>query len=250
MLEQLPEMNPPDWLTRIDDKTIKEQFPLKCVLQDSLYYPAAGFDGVPVAHLAGNFLSFVYVDYGVSREDLLEELCSRGFRGYQVMAQRKVSKDELTPNGWTPISPVRDDGDPAKYKDWIKQPFCEWLIFQRSSGFTDEHGPCRFSLLYLCADGVAAFQALYLSNRLSPSGIAIIQPGHAFGGNWTDFTDANGPLARAVIGNPSGKPNVLLYGGAGGRDFYRDPCWLEYAESLGFLGATSIGVWRRCGAAA
>lgn len=245
MIDALPAMIQPDWLSNIVDKELSGPFPLEYVLQSSLYYPASGFDGDPVAYMAGNIFSFVYVNYGRSRDALNNELRERNFLGYSLMGRRGVSKQELIPNGWTPVPPRPGDGDPAQYRDWIQEPFCDWLIFERDAGRGKDHGPNRFSLLYLCADGVAAFQALYVRNRLRPLGIAIIQPGHGLGGNWTNFTDEQAPLARAVLGNPAGEPDVLLYGGAGGPDSYTAPCWRKYSEGLGFLGNTSIGVWRR-----
>ncbi len=105
----------------------------------------------------------------------------------------------------------------------------------------------RFSLLYLCADGAAAYQALYIANAIAPKAIAVIQPGHSFGGNWTNFEDPQQILARTVAANPAGKPEFLLYGGYGSRDYYRQPCWPEYSEHVCFLdkhdGGT-IGLWR------
>jgi hypothetical protein len=78
--------------------------------------------------------------------------------------------------------------------------------------------------------------------------IAIIQPGHGFGGNYTDFTDPERILARSVFGNPAGAPQLLLYGGWFERKLYREPCWPGYRELICFLdisGGGSIGVWRR-----
>lgn len=245
MINQLPLMTQPDWLSHITDKDLSDSFPLKKVLQSSLYYPASGFDGTPVAHLAGNIFSFVYVDYGRSRDELIVELRSNGFLGYRVIGQRSVAERELVPNGWMPIHLRPDDGDPEKYQEWIKEPFCEWMIFERDEQRGEEHGPSRFSLVHLCADGVAAFQSLYVRNRLRPRVIAIIQPGHAFGGNWTNFTDETAPLARAVRSNRAGQPDFLLYGGFGQQKDYDRPCWSQFDRFLGFLGEASVGVWRR-----
>jgi len=38
-----------------------------------------------------------------------------------------------------------------------KPPFCVWLIMERKQDVAESHGSLRFSLLYLCADGVAAY---------------------------------------------------------------------------------------------
>ena len=145
-------------------------------------------------------------------------------------------------------------------------------MFERRSGVAPAHGSSRFSFLYLCADGRAAFQAIYLSNRYRPKGLAIIQPGDKV------FEDPDGMFANNVLHNPAGPPEFLLYGGAGGRDFYLKPPWSGYSAppccqredrdtacmlrecSVGeliaecptvayreacFLGDTSIGVWHK-----
>jgi len=249
MLHQLPEITVPRWLTDLSSAEVMNgPFPLRELLQDSLYYPSSGFDGDPVRHLAGNILSFIYVDYGHSRDEFVNALKSPGFRGYDLVGTRSVTERELTPNGWRPTPPTRADGAPSRYHDWIKNPFCSWSLFQRIEGVPANHGPSRFSLLYLCADGVAAFQALYVANSAFPKVVAVIQPGHAFGGNWTDYTNPKQIFARSVLGNTGGQPEVLLYGGIGRRDYYLESCWPDYQTQVCFVdkaGNGTIGVWLR-----
>lgn len=250
MLHELPEMLIPDWLTNLSPTSIvNEPFPLHELLRDSLYYPSSGFDGDPVRHLVGNILSFVYVDYSHSHDQFMSALQTPGFRGYDLIATRSVSERELTPNGWHPAPPTRSDGDPSKYRHWIKEPFCSWSVFQRRDDVPISHGPSRFSLLYLCADGVAAFQALYVANSVYPKAVAVIQPGHGFGGNWTNYESPEQIFAKSVLGNPSGQPEILLYGGIGKHDFYRQPCWHDYQTQTCFVdksGGGIIGIWSKC----
>ncbi len=245
MIEQLLSVAVPQWVLDLTPKTMEDgQFPLQEFLRDSLYYPASGFDGDPVEHLGGNIISFVYVDYAYTRERLRSELEDPGFHGYDLLATRVVTERELAPRGWHPESPIPDDGDPSRYRDWIQELFCDWCVFQRQRDFPDSHGPDRFSLLYLCADGVTAFQVLYVTNSVAPKAVAIIQPGTGFGGNWTDFRDPEKIFARSVLGNPGGRPEILLYGGIGARDGYRESCWPDYSNFLGFVDG-SIGVFSR-----
>lgn len=249
MIKELPAAQMPTWLAAIDPDTVNEvAFPLENILKDSLYYPSSGIDGDPIKYLSGNFFSFIYVDYGYAEDDVMRAFRSSGFRGYDVLSIRSVTEKELTPNGWQPMPPGRGDGNPARYKAWIQKPFCSWTVFQRQSDFSEEHGPARFSLLYLCADGVAAFQALYIANKVSPKAVAVIQPGHAFGGNWTNYTDPNKIFGRSVLDSALRAPEFLLYGGHGKRDFYKEPCWPQYQTSLCFLakaGSGTIGVWSK-----
>jgi len=256
MLRELPEISAPRWLTNVSATTItNEPFPLHDLLNDSLYYPSSGFDGDPVRHLAGNILSFIYADYGRRYDDFVRAL-KTGFSGYDLLAARSVTERELTPRGWRPTLPTRLDGDPSQSRRWMKDPFCAWSVFRRCENVPDSHGPARFSLLYLCADGVAAFQALYVANSAVPKAVAVIQPGHGFGGNWTDFTSPKGIFAKTVLGNPSGQPKILLYGGIDQRNFYRfrPSCWPDYQALVCFKDKArhgsrgrhgTIGVWSK-----
>lgn len=240
----LPVNPQPDWLTSITpDRMLYHLLPLRDLLSGSLYYPSSGFDGDPIAYLCGNQHSFVYVDYGVDRDGLFAALERPGFLGYRVLCHRPVLSEELTTQNWPKIIPKERSRKPLK--GWMRRFFCEWVIMERDGGYPDHHGPARFSLLFLCAEGVTAFQALYVDNEVAPSTVGIIQPGTGFGGNWTDFADPNAPLANIVLGNSAGWPDFLLHGGAGGPHWYTRPCWPQYTEKLGFLGNTSIGIWRR-----
>ncbi len=259
MIFDLPVWPLPSWLAELNPEgSTLAELPLRAILDGSLYYPSAHFDGAPVKYLAGNFHSFVYVDYGVERNEFLKAIRTPGFAGYHTLFTRDVSECELTPQGWVPCMPrpadiLRLDNMP------IRPPFAVWSVFEKEKRRPLWHGPDRFSMLYVCGDGVATFQALYGPNKLSPRAVAIIQPGHGFGGNWTNFTDPDSILARTVFGNPGGGPEYLLYGGMGGPEFYASPCWPAYSEFVRWIdqdpfvrfrpkeGHGTIGLWRRPG---
>ena len=220
---QPPSSDVPEWLARVSADTMStEPFPLHDILRDSLYYPASSFDGDPVAYLAGCIASFIYVDFSRDREELEAELEKPGFLGYERVGSRPVTERELTPVGWYPEQPAEDDRGRRIWQDLVKPPFCTWSVFERSPNFPAAHGPSRFSFLYMCADGRAAFQALYLSNGQRPKAVALIQPGDKV------FEDPDGMFARNVLDNPAGAPEFLLYGGAGGRGFYLQAPWPGY----------------------
>lgn len=211
MIEQIPCLVPPEWLMKLTAETmLNEPFPLYQVLKDSLYYPGAGTDGKPVKWLAGNTYSFVYTDYLVSRSRFLDELNDEhsGFRGYHVVGIRDMSMKELIPNGWTPTLSSRHAGNPSRWSEHFPEPFGIWTILERLSDYSSEHGPERFSLLYLCAEGVASYQALYNSNRVKPKILFLIQ--HGFGCNWTNFEDPEGIFAQSLAANSAGMPDWLV----------------------------------------
>lgn len=187
-------------------------FPLDEVLEDSLFYPASGTDGTPIRHWLPGILSFVYVDSSTTEAEHDRVLIEAPPKGYSVLGKRRLSPTDLTPNGWSPMPP--EGIEPKRYMQLMKMSgaspataFATWTVFERESHLTDEHGPPRFSLLFLRAEGVAAYQALYISNKVCPKAIAIIRPGTGFGGNFSNFEEV---LLKTLQSNTSGMPEHLL----------------------------------------
>ena len=246
MPEFLEAKSTPGWLMSLTvDSMRAEAFPLDNILTDSLYYPCAGFDGRPVQFLSRSIHSFIYVDYGQPLDQLMDELNSdeSGFLGYEILGQRNVSQRELAPNGWQPIELPSENERPTVTAA-MANPFCVWLVFQRAANYDELHGPERFSFVYLSADGAAAYQALF--TKITPRGIAIIQPGAGFGGNYTDYCDPEALFARSVRATGSAMPEFMLNGGNGYRSYYDRPVWEEeYGSDLGWLPGQPIHVWGR-----
>lgn len=228
MIPTFRELPVPTWLSLATPRL--GVLPLPSMLAESVYYPASGLDGDPIKWLATNFQTFVYADYGLDRETVVDALPS--FRGYEVLGLRDVTASELFPKGWPSTPPLAELPDQRPWDGFMRPPFAIWAILQRTFGFGPDHGPTRFSLLFVGGDGVATFDALYCQNGVAPAAVALIQPGHAFGGNWTNFTDPRGPLARAVMGNPAGAPTLLLEGGMGDAACYERPCWPYFSAPI------------------
>ena len=216
-------------LLKITIDGIKRRFfPLNDLLKDSFYYPACDIDGGVVKYCNEHFdemgiCSYVYVDYTTGKDRLEEHL--DGFRGYHLLATRR-----LTPKDIGADKPLQmlDGISPQDYLRWRNdwKPFARWAVFERDFGFGEEHGPKRFSLLYLGAEGAAAYSGLYLANSITPKAMAIIQPGTGFGFNWTDFREPEAPLAKTVRMGAT-MPEYFFYGGYG--DFpYDDFKWPGY----------------------
>lgn len=237
----LPSIEPePGWLMNMDCQLTR--FPWPKMLHRSVYYPASGFDGQPVRFLGRYFQSYIYVDYGVSQEVVVRRLDE--FLGYKVIGHRHVTKSELVPNGWIPLPPKPEDVRSSRQIQRIRGPFAIWAVLERKEEYSADHGPARISLLYICGDGVATFQAIYHGNEAAPAVVAIIQPGTGFGGNWTNFEDPQKCFARSVMQNPHGQPEYLLYGGWGESHFYTKPCWPEFSGRVrAFSGR--LRLWRR-----
>lgn len=152
-----------------------------------VFYPGSGTDGQPVKFFGSPHAahSFVFADYGVTKDHLLQELGDDGrpFAGYRSAGRTELSESDLTPSGWTPhihshdvpLSSIRQ-GEPYGFIE----------ILERRDGFDDSHGPKRLAILFLWADGVAAYDALFCQSQAKPS-FAIVLQDHGVGGNWTTF---------------------------------------------------------------
>lgn len=235
----------PHWLSVA---RLEGPLPIDDMLEGCTYYPASGLDGLVLSRVwrsAAPSCSFVYVDYSISRQTLDEALTRRikrggqGLLGYRPTFRRAVTRAELERPGHYPtvhLSQTEQARAVEMYRmaarivgsdDIARAAFCEWVIFDRIDGFGEDHGPERLSFLFLLADGVAAYDALFLSQRKVPQTLVVKQPGHAFGGNYTNFFDEDGPLRRAVdLG--AYLPGYIVFGGLGEPENYRDRIWPEY----------------------
>lgn len=244
-------MKTPSWVREISERGECDSFPLQKILQDSLYYPAAGLNGTPVKFLGGNIHSFVYADYGVSKREFLANLSGTGrdcgFLGYSSVLQRDIRVGEIVPQGWVP--PLLPDNSYDRRflleQERIADPFGLWSIWKRAPGFPPEHGPEAFSFLYCGGEMSCVYQALYNRNFIKPKVLVIIQPGSGFGGNW-EFAEGNGSFFKRVVQhNFAGIPEYLLCGGFGSISFYEEPCWSEYqGERLIQLPERYAGLWK------
>lgn len=214
--------NVPEWLGKLDlsgqNPLGRVDFSLRDLLERSLYYPACGLDGRPVQFLAGFVHSFIYADYGISSDRALGAFRDEGFKGYRLAARRGVKQNELVPAGWLPRVEPRFTHELHNLaglpRGIVQEYFAEWMIFERIHGFGEDHGPYRFSILYICEEGVTMYQAMYIRRRIAPLILAVIQPGTGFGGNFTDFRDPDGFLADTVLrmGAPA-LPSYMVCGG-------------------------------------
>jgi len=194
----------PDWLMALRD--VNDQIPIADVLRGSVFYPASAMDGQPLLHLAGFSHSFVYADWNISQDTLIKNL--KTFKGYRCAYSRPVTRAELCFKSFQPILPSRkytrgEDVNPKVF------PYALWAIYDRNPQFGEEHGPERFSLLFVGGEGVATFQSLCYSNQCTPSVVVIIRS-DGFTGNWTSFFRHEDIFAQSVMQNQYGTPDYLF----------------------------------------
>ncbi len=181
----------------------------------TIYYPGSGDDGQPVklcakAHAAH---AFVYVDTAYDRVWFSERLYGSepGFRGYAPGCPEPLREADLRPGGWTPHA-SRSQAPEKRYAFATADPFAWFVVFRRkdSEGYGDEHGPKRVAGLFICADGFAAYDALYCQSDGTPAPFLVTVQDHGYGGNWNKF--GRGGLLEEIACTCSALPDRLLVG--------------------------------------
>lgn len=220
---KLPKEATPDWL-RLANKDMT--FDRERVLTNSIYYPGSYMDGNILKDYSGVSHSFVYVDPGVSKDNLVENL--QKIAGYDVVFSKEITEMELCPQPEQPeaLRPSDFENPPRTYIDIQREakrsyerltdfvqdfkPYAIWSIFQRRASVNPSHGPERFSLLFIAGEGVATYAAIYNSNKLVPLAIVLCAADIGFGRNWAFFEQKDGIFERVVMANKAGIPKYLF----------------------------------------
>jgi hypothetical protein len=179
----------PDWLLRFvkGDKFNREQF------FDSrmVYYPGSGSDGHAVklfgaAHCAH---CFIYVDYLVKQSHIKADLRGNhkgyngAFSGYHRLARLTLSESDIAPQGW--VQHVQHL-ERTRFSDDFK-PYAFLEVLERDENLGDDHGAHRLAILFLGADGIASYDALFCQKNQVPPPFAVLIQEHGFGGNYDKF---------------------------------------------------------------
>jgi hypothetical protein len=166
-----------------------------------VYYPGSGTDGGPVAafNKSGAAHCFVYVDYQMTRMALESEL-KAGFRGYESVLRAELKETDLVTD-WVRHATT----------DYRCPPFFGFIeVLQRKPGLDSTHGAERFAVLFLAADGYAAFDALFCQDNGVPPPFCIVAQDHGFGGGYSSF--GHGGLLEQLAEDAHVKPYMLLVG--------------------------------------
>jgi len=208
-----------NWITTEITEALNKnnQLPLIDLLRNSLFYPAAGFDGSPLRH--ANVLkvnSFIFVDNLFYDETTLEKhINDFPVRGYHIYGIKDLQQSDLISNGWKPQVPQQYSDSWGSYLNNMKlagesptSSYARWIVFERDEPLTDEHGPSSISLIFIRGEGIATYQALYIQKKVLPRVFAIIRPGTmGFGGNFQSF---NQTLNTVMLMHDLGLPQYIL----------------------------------------
>lgn len=199
----------PVWLARFKsgDPFPREQFFASRVV----YYPGAGTDGHPVKLFGASHCAhcFVYADYGVTQPRLETELADprHGFRGYHCLDRLQLCERDLVPNAWS-AHIARDEAPVSRFSSVAASPFGFLEILERAPDLDDTHGARRIAVLFLGADGIAAYDALFCQGGGNSSPFAVLLEDHGFGGNYDRF--GQGGMLERIARHGNRLPQWLL----------------------------------------
>lgn len=178
------------------------------------YYPGSYFDGclIETANKAHCLHSFLYVDYGVTREQVEEELSKdETIRGYHSIGRVEWSHKDLMPQGdyQLPIELLSLVKDPGAFIAENVLPFCIMEIYERNQDRDDSWGAERIAVTYLFADGIATYFQLFVMQYKKAPWLFLLQD-HGFGCNYDSF--GKGGLLHAIISYYKLLPDYIISG--------------------------------------
>ena len=123
------------------------------------------------------------------------------FRGYKLVDCREVTEKELLPSGW--VRHAKIDESKARGED---TPYYLFTVFEREDNYDDSHGAKRFAVVFLYADGIATYDALFINKNRAPA-VILIQD-HGFGCNYDRF--GKGGLLEKLAKKYSVLPKYIM----------------------------------------
>lgn len=194
-----------------------------------VFYGGARFDGQPIElfNRARAAHSFAYVDFGVTAGDVEAELDRSGLLGYRSLVRIHLTRSDLVADGWIPHVNAAEAAASQRGHHGATAPdgwgFLE--VMARLDGFWEDHGAERLALLYLGADAIAAYDALFCQRGALSGPFAVVVQDHGFGGNYNRF--ARGGLLERIADRTGVHPDWLLVSEGqdrwrGYRDVYAD----------------------------
>ncbi len=185
----------PDWLLAAvkDEEKFQQEFPLKELLKDSLYYPCCGYDLKPLNICDGKVFSYVYVDLTAQPKDYHSWIQSNMTIYedsedvlYSLVKTKQLKLKDVIPHDWRPeLRPNKKEGYIRalyNFKRSTPKRYAFWSIWKRNDiksllGYK----PSYFSILYLGGYEMNfVYQGLYNRLDIRPKVISIINAGMGF----------------------------------------------------------------------
>lgn len=175
-----------------------------------LYYPGSGYDDQPLAVFAGAHAAhcFVYVDYGIKKSELEHDLigASNFLRGYRVIGRLPLKNSDLVRRGCVQHFSLQDARS-TEFSQGFVRPYVFLVLFERLNESNNLFGPQRIAIMFIAADGIATYDALFCQGAYVPPYAIVIQD-HGFGGNYDSF--GQGGLLEKLARECDAMPELAL----------------------------------------
>jgi hypothetical protein len=175
------------------------------------YYPGSGFDGtlIKVGNRSRAVHSYLYVDYGVGKEELINHLAEpKCIYGYHSIGRIEWSEKDILPNGQYPINVHKEPRTPFRgpFKS-DEKPYCFTEIMERDPDKNEDFGARRFAVTFLFADGIATYFQIFCMEYKKAPWIFLLQD-YGWGGNYDIF--GKGGLLDAIIKRNGIQPQFVI----------------------------------------
>ena len=204
-----------------------------------VYYPGAGIDWDPVEVFGASHSAhcFVYADYMLPKDELTKELHTHGFRGYDIFDEVSFSEREVMDaipwcRHFLSEEEMRAAANGTAEMRQVNHPspYALLAILERKPNFGDDHGPERLAILFLGADGIATYEAIF-ANGNAPQFFGFLLQDHGWGGNYDRF--GRGGLLEKIMTRSKVFPHFVLTAHDRPYDGYAKVEWTEPAGSRG-----------------
>lgn len=199
-------------LEHITSENINNQYDLKSILKNSVFYPASGLDGTPIEAFSSYTNSFVYVDYSFKKRNILNAL-KNDFKeiGYQLIGIKEINHEDLTPEELKDykydyneheIDRFSEKTLKKRYNDAVKNSYGFWAVYElQENASNSQKKNKRMSILHIYGEAIHFFIKSYGFYSINPLAIALIYPGEGYGDNWTIFRSTEYKLYKTLLSN-------------------------------------------------
>ena len=211
----------PSWLCKITARDVHDGPGrwMKRFLAEAIVYPGSGTDWSPMRHMAGVTHAFLFLDHGISQEQILEAVQS-GFKDRDgCVAYRVHAWAEFNPTPFLADSTVQNPRPPADYQC---NSYGVWAVLTRLDGGG------RVVFMALGAEAIGAISSLF--PVVPPKGLVVQE--HSFDFNlWGCWQE---PLNQYANAHWSEAPEWLILGHDRSRFSHRDSHYEALGEDRAF----------------
>ena len=154
-----------------------------------VFYPGSGFDGHAVKLFGSTNAAhfFIYADYSLTERAIMRELLENhpgGLGGYRLLGNVGMVHTELISRHW-----CRHVNYPEQSQNRFpkRSPFASVAVLEGANDHKDDYGPQRLAVLFLHADGIATYDAIFCQGNGMRALFGLMLQDHGFGGNYDRF---------------------------------------------------------------